>query len=73
MKDKMNRKSITIWFCAGIFCLSLFVALMPISGNARYMGDWFSPKIITTLLLGWGLIITVCAFLCKCKGKRHIH
>jgi hypothetical protein len=26
--------------------------------------------VIATLLLGWGLIITVCAFLVKSKRKR---
>jgi hypothetical protein len=69
----MNRKSITIWICAAIFCLSLFVALGPIADNNGYFAYGFSPKVIATLLLGWALIITVCAFLVKCKGKHRLH
>jgi hypothetical protein len=70
MEEKMNRKSITIWACAGIFCLSLFVALMPIAGHNGYFDYGFSPIAIVTLLLGWALIITVCAFLVKSKKKK---
>jgi hypothetical protein len=65
----MNRKSITIWLCAGIFCLSLFVALSPMLGNNSFFDYGFSIKRITALLVGWCLIITVCGFLVKSKSK----
>jgi uncharacterized membrane protein len=73
MEETMNRKSITIWVCAAIFCLSLLIAVMPIAGSNGYFAYASWPKVIVTLLLGWGFIITVCAFLVKSKGKRHSH
>jgi hypothetical protein len=66
----MNRKSVTIWICAGIFCLSLFVALSPMVGNDGFFDYGFSAKRIALLVLGWCLIITVCGFLVRSKGKR---
>jgi hypothetical protein len=66
----MNRKSITIWVCGAVFCLCLFVAVIPIANSDSYFEYGISPKVIATLLLGWALIITVCAFLVKSNGKR---
>jgi hypothetical protein len=73
MNVATNRKSATIWLCAGIFCLSLFVAVIPIANTDSYLEYGISPKVIATLLLGWTLIISVCAFLAKCKGRRRLH
>jgi hypothetical protein len=39
-------------------------------GNNSFFDYGFSPKKIAALLLGWTLIITVCAFLVKSKSKR---
>jgi hypothetical protein len=71
--EKMiNRKSTTIWACGMICCLSLFVAITPIAGGGHPQ-DAFSPKMIAALLFSWGLVITTCLFLVKCKRKRHLH
>ena len=69
-RRSIARKPVTIWICAVIFCASLFVALAPVAGNDGYFEYGFSLKMIATLLLGWALIITVCAFLVKSKRKR---
>jgi hypothetical protein len=73
MNVATNRKSATIWLCAGIFCLSLFVAVFPVANADSYFEYGISAKVIVTLLVGWTLIISVCAFLAKCKGKRRFH
>jgi hypothetical protein len=56
--------------CAGIFCLSLFVALSPMAGSNSFFDYGFSAKRIALLVLGWCLIISVCGFLVKSKSKR---
>ena len=66
----MNRKATTIWICAAIFCLSLFAALMPVASNNGYLDYGLTAKSIAALVLGWALIISVCAFLAKSKKKR---
>jgi hypothetical protein len=68
-EETMNRTSITIWICAAVFCVSLFIAVIPLANSESYFAYGISPKVIGTLLLGWGLIITVCSFLVKSKTK----
>jgi hypothetical protein len=43
---------------------------MPVGGLDSYFSYGFSPMAIVTVLLGWALIVTVCAFLVKCKKKK---
>jgi hypothetical protein len=73
LAEKMNRKSITIWACGIVFCLSLFVALIPIGRGEGHAPFEFSLKGIAALLLGWTLILGICTFLVRCKGKRRSH
>jgi len=69
----MNRKSITIWTCGVIFCVSLFVAITPIAISGGHSEYRFPPKVIAMLIIGWDLIIAICFFLVKCKKKKRPH
>jgi hypothetical protein len=69
----MNGRAITIYACGLLFFVSLFVAITPIAhfdGHSRLM---FTPKVIIGLLIGWGLIMTACTFLVKCKYRKRPH
>jgi hypothetical protein len=69
-KERMNRKSITIWGCGLLFCVSLFVAVTPITHIAGHSIFEFPPKVIATLVIGWDLIFLACFFLVKAKKRR---
>jgi hypothetical protein len=69
-EEIMNRKAITIWACGAVFCVSLFVAITPLSSGGGHSAYKFPPKVIATLIIGWDLIIAICFFLVKCTKKR---
>jgi hypothetical protein len=69
----MNRKSITIWGCGLLFCVSLFVAVTPVMHFGGHSIYEFPPKVIVVLIVGWDLILATCVFLVKSKKRRRFH
>jgi hypothetical protein len=60
----MRRNVVAICTCV-ILCVFLFVVITPVASSGGHSEYEFTPKGLTVLVIGWGLIIVGCVCLAK--------
>jgi hypothetical protein len=59
----MNRSQRLICLCGIGLCLFLFMVTVPSLYSAGHLEWDFPPQVMKVLVIGWGLIITMCIYL----------